>query len=214
MYVFRQNLRRAIDASPYSKSISRLSIDAALGEKTLTNMLNDKNVDIAKAGPGIFGMKRVADLLGVSLDYLVGKAELSHPSPTEFMTLYASSGGLLDGFKDFLPFMDIYLPPKWGDTNITVLNQGEKSLSARSMPTSGTSELQGVFNGLAGSDLLSCTIDEYISCQQRGCISTIEELNNYMPNQPAKIKMDYIRTLALLRDTDGKEVVANYSFEI
>lgn len=99
MYSFRPNLRRAIERSGYANSTRQLSIDAALGEKTLTNLLNDKSVDTTKTGPGLFGMKRVADLLGVSLDYLAGGSADEALSPVEFMKRYRRSGGMLEGFK-------------------------------------------------------------------------------------------------------------------
>ena len=71
--MFRKNLKLAINSSEkYRDDVWSLSVDAGLGRKTLYNILRDERLDVSKTGPGIFGMSRVAELLGVSLDGRVG----------------------------------------------------------------------------------------------------------------------------------------------
>ncbi len=214
MFVFRKNLRRAIAASPYAKSISRLSVEAALGEKTLGNMLNSDAVDIAKAGPGIFGMKRVADLLGVSLDSLVGNSDASRPLPATFMDRFKATGAMIEGFTDLLPFLDLYHPAKAGDTELKVYAQGAQSLSALMMPSASTKALQGVFDNLKGTALLASTIDDHLICNRKGCFASFEELDSLMPADPVKIKIDYVRVLARLQSRDGAAYTLNYCFRL
>ena len=67
---FRARLRYAIEQSSYAGNYRRLSLDAQLGEKRVSNLLNDKTIEESPIGPGLFAMARIADLLDVSLDYL------------------------------------------------------------------------------------------------------------------------------------------------
>jgi hypothetical protein len=214
MFVFRRNLKRAIAASPYAKSISKLSVDAALGEKTLGNMLNSDTVDTAKAGPGIFGMKRVADLLGISLDYLVGYNPDGRPTPTIFMERYKQTAGRIEGFSDLLPMADLYHPAKQGDKKLRLVSQGPHSLSAQMMENPSTQNLQDVLDGLAGTNLLKSTIDDHLICNQKGCFATPEELNDPMPSDPVRIKVEYIRVLARLKNKEGDHFTLNYCFKV
>lgn len=71
---FRDRLRAAIEHSAYKEDIWGLSTDAGLGRKTIYNTINDKKLDDSQTGPGLFGMARIASLLGTSLDHLAGIA--------------------------------------------------------------------------------------------------------------------------------------------
>ena len=212
MYVFRKNLKRAIDNSPYSKSVSKLSSEAALGEKTLGNILNNTSVDIAKAGPGLFGMKRVADLLGVTLDYLVGQNFDDRPTPSMLVERFRSTGGRIEGFSDLLPMADLYQPVSEGDTTLTLISQGKNSLSAQMMPSPSTANMKKVLDELVGSELLKNTIRDHSINNTKHCFATPEEINNPMPNEPHRIKVDYIRVLARLTDCAGTPFTFNYCF--
>lgn len=70
---FRARLRYAIEQSPYAGNYRRLSLDAQMGEKRVSNLLNDETIEDSPVGPGLFAMSRMADLLDVSLDYLAGR---------------------------------------------------------------------------------------------------------------------------------------------
>ncbi|MEH6522590.1 hypothetical protein [Sulfitobacter sp.] len=212
MFVFRKNLKRAIDSSPYSKSVSKLSMDAALGEKTLGNMLNNASVDTAKAGPGLFGMKRVADLLGIPLDYLVGQNFDDRPTPNMVIERFRSTGGRIEGFSDLLPMADLYHPASEADTTLTLISQGKNSLSAQMMPSPSTANLQKVLDELVGSDLLRNTIRDHSINNTKHCFATPEEINSPMPSEPHRIKVDYIRVLARLTDSAGAAFTFNYCF--
>jgi hypothetical protein len=212
MHVFRKNLKQAIAKSPYSRSVSKLSMDAALGEKTLGNMLNNASVDIAKAGPGLFGMKRVADLLGVSLDFLVGQNFDDRPTPDMVTERFRATGGRIEGFSDLLPMADLYHPASEGDTALTLISQGKNSLSAQMMPSPSTANLQKVLDELVGSDLLRDIIRDHNINNTKHCFATPEEINSAMPSEPRRIKVDYTRVLARLTNNEGTAFTFNYCF--
>lgn len=79
MKIFRNRLRSIIDNSEYKASYRRLSLEAGLSESRISNLLNDTGMDHSHNGPGIFLMRRVADCLGCSLDFLVGRDATPYP---------------------------------------------------------------------------------------------------------------------------------------
>lgn len=79
MKTFRQRFRAVIAKSEYRDSYRRLALDAGLSESRISNILNDQSLDTSTNGPGIFLMRRVADCLGCSLDFLVGRENTPFP---------------------------------------------------------------------------------------------------------------------------------------
>lgn len=74
MNTFFERLRAACQKSVrYQGNMSQLSIDAGLSRKYLSNIYSKRDDSIKSPGPGIFNIAHVADLLEVSLDWLVGR---------------------------------------------------------------------------------------------------------------------------------------------
>lgn len=233
---FRARLLQAIESSDYSKSVSKLSKDSGLGAKTLSNVLNDERLDTAQHGPGIFGMARVCEKLGVSLDWLANVTPpikttfsaadmlLAHtrsaargqivdvnqaPTPEAIMRLHMRTGGMLEGFNDVLEFCDVYAAPTDNCEEVEVISVGERSLSAITMETNEKQVLQSAVNAV--DPIREMLISDHREAVLKGCIASNVSLDQQMPNKPVRVKIDYIRVLASLRDVDGKQVVLNYS---
>ena len=238
---FRARLRAAIEASGYRRSLRSLSLDAALGEKTIANMLQNDTIDTSKTGPGIFSMARVADQLGVSLDWLAGRegpenfgaqgeqefaltiarfaaasagqftSEGRPPSPQAMLRLYARSGGRLEAFEKTLKYCDRYHCPEPGAKSASVKHVGAESLAAITMGTNDKTVLQIALATVADEQFRKKLVDDHQETMRRGCLCTVEELNIQMPNRPVRVKMDYIRVLLMVTDRNGDQEILAYA---
>jgi hypothetical protein len=238
---FRKRLGTAIQSSEqYRDKIWALSVDAGLGKKTLYNTLNDEGLDVSQTGPGMFGMARVARLLGVSLDYLAGNApptnierdressqalvqhitnalhsQASLPnvrvSADGLLRLYAKSGGKLEGFHQVMDQCDQYTAPEIREDHLTVIAVGSRSLSAITMGTNDRHLLQQALITVSDEPLKKRWLQDYRQANERGYLVTIEELNVQMPNHPVLVKMEFLRVLIAVDDHGGKRTILNFS---
>ncbi|MDV4167786.1 hypothetical protein [Rhodovulum sp. FJ3] len=239
MEIFRRRLQEAIDASPeYRGKIQKLSRDAGVGDKTVYNMLKAESLDVSKAGPGIFNMARITGLLGVSLDFLVGRAAppvraiqsgqgipahinaslsaqlLGSDAPLsadKILRLHLKSGGRIEAFEPFLPQCDQYYPPAGDDETLTVKSVGEKSLSALTMGRADKELLQGALNQVDDTSLKARWVDDYRTASRNGTLCTLETLDVQMPNHPTRVRMDFIRCLVGVQGAESDPVVLNFS---
>lgn len=237
MQSFRARLRSAIDSSPiYRKRASQLSIDAGLGEKTVNNILNDKRLDYSKTGPGIFGMARVASLLDISLDNLVSttpekqskpvnpfKEHVEHSlkiqSETEqgiissdsLLRLHMKSGGRFEAFEAVLKHCDQYSIPNEADTDLSVIKVGSSSLSALIMGNDNADMLQSALSLTQDDDLKARWIKGYRLAAEFGALTTIESLDSQMPNRPVRVKIDYLRVLLAVQNSNDERIILNFS---
>lgn len=237
---FRERLSAVISASDsYRDDVWKLSTDAGLGRKTVYNILHDPKLDISTKGPGIFGMARVARLLGTTLDHLAGNAPpitsggrasslLEHAAQTiaaqasperaeeltsdRLLRLHAKSGGRIEAFSPFLSRCDQYHQPTPSDEFTRVKEVGEKSLSAITMGSSDVQTLQDALTHMQDKELQIRVLNDYRQAAQRGTLATLESLDIPMPNKPVKVKMDFVRTLLSVRDADGNNTILNFSF--
>jgi hypothetical protein len=237
----RARLKAAIDTSKYRNSARSLSIDANLGERTIANMLANEATDISKSGPGIFSMARVADCLGISLDWLVGRETPNltptdgerefnlalerftatsagqftqgnrPPTPQAMMRLHVRGGGQLGAFEKVLKYCDRYQCLDPTADRVSVLSVGEQSLASITMGASDPALLQIALNTVPDDSLRKKLINDHQETQRRGSLCTIEELNVQMPNKPIRVKMDYIRVLLLVSDETGSKSILAFA---
>lgn len=235
---FRERLQGAIDASQYSKDIWKLSTDAGLSKKTVWSIVNDKKLDISQTGPGLFGMARVAALLDTSLDYLAGIAPpirrlsntssklLDHagdtvagqhllagntPSADGLIRLFAKSGGMLSAFKDHLDHCDQYAPTQPTDATLKVIEVGAKSLSSITMNQPSREILQQALDTVPDPELKARWVADYSSTLTIGPKVTLEALDVQMPNQPIRVKMQFIRVLLPVKCNNSDIRILNFS---
>jgi|GEM_PF-3205277 hypothetical protein len=230
MVDFQERLAAAISASDYSGRVFELSTEAGLGKKTLYNILHNKDLAASGKGPGIFGMARVAELLGVSLDYLVNgqhlpavslgtpEARVLHHasialsaqsisvernlSVDALLRRFAKSGGVAGGFLEWADYCDTYAAANPTDDTLTVLDVGEKSLSAITMGRPDPELLQTALSEVPDNDLKRSWVRDYSSTSNGTPHVSIQTLNVQMPNHPVRVKMDFFRVL--LPVTGGK----------
>lgn len=235
---FRDRLQGAIDSSQYSKDIWKLSIDAGLSKKTVWSIVNDKRLDISQTGPGFFGMARVAGLLGTSLDYLAGMAPpiptissassklLDHagdsitgqyllngktPTADGLIRVFAKSGGMFEAFRDHLDHCDQYKPTQPEDSTLKVLKVGAKSLSSITMNQPSREILQRALDTVPDQELKARWVADYSSTLTSGPRVSLESLDVQMPNQPIRVKMEFIRVLLPVKCSDGASLILNFS---
>ncbi len=241
MIGFRGRLERAISGnSEYKNNVWKLSEDAGLGTKTVYNILNDDRLDTSKTGPGFFGISRVANLLGVSLDGLAGMSQHSISTPDNnlqtalsqhaletiasqmndgsdnlsadfLLRIYAKSGGRIEAFSKYFDRCDQYLPPAMEDHYSRVKIVGTKSLSAITMGTPSQPLLQEALKNMGDKDLQARVIQDYRNAMQRGTLVTVETLDIQMPNHPVRVKMDFIRVLLAVKDAASNQTLLNFS---
>ena len=184
-------------------------------------------------------MARVADLLGVTLDSLVGRhiepggrsrstdgaAPLAEHlvqsliqqeggerlSSDMLLRLHTRSGGRIEAFESWQPRCDQYYVPMAEDTGIRVKCVGYKSLSAITMGVADQGILQGALDAVPDDILKARWLSDYKVAHDRGMLTTVESLNVQMPNHPVRVKMDFIRCLLSVRDADSQEVILNFS---
>lgn len=238
---FRIRLRAAIDKSKYKDSLRALSIDAGLGERTIANMLANESVDHSKSGPGLFSIAAVADLLDVSLDWLSGRQNTNlhlsvgdleqaiamerlasstagqftqghkPPTPQAMQRLYVRSGGKMEAFEKVLKYCDVYNFISLGDEYISIKSVGAESLAATTMGTSDPAVLQTAINSVSDRNIRGRVVSDHLETQRRGCLSTVERLDVQMPNLPVLVRMDYIRVLLCVSNSDGGKEILSYS---
>lgn len=238
---FRQRLQRAIDASDHYKNVYDLAETAGLGRKTIYNMLRDERLDHSQTGPGIFGISRVAALLGVSLDHLAGQNQIraaarkaeqgSDPLATHVLTslnaqamtsddtisadaplrLHTKSGARVEAFSHWIDRADQYFIPANDDCGIKVKHVGDHSLSAITMGTASAELLQTALDTVDDKALKTRWKDDYRTAAQRGMLVTVETLDVQMPNHPVRVKMDFVRCLLCVQDAEGDKSVLNFS---
>ena len=226
---FRHRLALAIaNSEKYKDDVWSLARDAKLGKKTVYNMLHDDRLDTSNTGPGIFGLSRVAYLLGTSLDDLAGmkrgdrsvdmhsqrvlehlllsvaKNEGRTISSDGLLRTYRRSGGQIEAFNDLLDRCDQYEIPKPDDTHPKVIAVGKYSLSAITMGSNSRELLETSLRDMSDQELLRRTMHDYREASSRGTLVTLEERDIRMPSKPIKVKMDYIRTLLRVEDPNGK----------
>ncbi|MEP1521984.1 hypothetical protein [Ascidiaceihabitans sp.] len=242
MIGFRIRLKAAIERSPtYQGNIWKLSEDAGLGRKTVYNMVTDKKLDHSKTGPGVFGLSRVASLLDVSLDYLMGAVPsltakqpqsnsvalathaleaLSRQSDGDefelsadfLLRLHKKSGGRIEAFAPYLDRCDQYQPPKPNERFPIVTSVGARSLSSLTLGTSSVELLQSGFASLDDEELLSETMSDYRQAVETRAVSAVISRDLPMPNQPVWIKMDILRTLLLVETAEGEQSLLLFAF--
>ena len=234
---FRDRLRTAISNSEdYQGKIQRLAGDAGLGEKTLYNMLNDERLDRSNTGPGLFAMSRVANLLGTSLDHLAGSAPPSITPPQRpdlkghvaaaidaqattrdalsvdaLLKTHVRSGGHLEAFLPWIETCDQYAPCSPTDSGIRVLRVGKSSLAALTMQTSEVDALQTALSSVQDDELKAKWITDYSLATDRGSLVSSETLDVQMPNKPVRVRMDFLRTLLRVSDSEGATSILNFS---
>lgn len=244
MHGFRERLSEAVKTSPYGDDIWRLSIAAGLGKKTLYNIINDKKLDISKTGPGLFGMARVASLLGTTLDHLAGIAPpvrrlstqldsadqlLSHASATlvaqhsrgngtptidSLMRTYLKCGGVFEGFSETLAYCDQYAPCAPDASSLKVIEVGAESLSAITMGQPNVHLLQAALDMVPDKELKRRWVTAYASTSIDGPLVSLETLDVQMPNHPVRVKMEFIRGLFPVRSDTLGMRILNYSLLI
>jgi len=241
--VFRKNLKLAINSSEkYRDDVWGLSVDAGLGRKTLYNILRDERLDVSKTGPGIFGMSRVAELLGVSLDGLVGCAILQSGSRSAsgdvmplsrhvvealsgqeavgslsadaLLRMHAKSGQRIEAFAQWMDRCDQYFLPAEGDAGIRVKEVGETSLAAITMGSPDKALLQSALDAVDDTGLRQSWLADYSEACQRGSLTTVESLDVQMPNHPVRVKMDFVRCLLHVSGADDDQAILNFSLLI
>lgn len=241
MMGFRTRLRTAIKNSKYKNSYRRLSKEAGLGERTISNLLTNTDVDSSRVGPGLFAMTRVANLLGVSLDHLAGRDSVHltladgdaglattlerlanaarrqvlninrSTTPQAMQRIFVKSGGRIEAFSPYLIHCDRYFPIYEGAECIQVKEVGQESLAAITMGISCTETLQTALSTVDDDNLRRKLVCDHLDTMKRGCLSTVENLNIRMPNLPIVVRMDYIRILMHLADADGNTEIVSYS---
>lgn len=239
MHGFRKRLKAAINRSDrYADNIRLLSADADMGGKTIYNMLKDERLDISKTGPGLFGMARIASLLGESLDHLAGIAppkksgnsnevyEISDhildcaanqssgtqsPSTNYLLKTHLKSGGMLEAFQEVIEHCDQYFPTTHTDETLKVASVGRRSLSSLTMGKNSAEALQAALSNVPNDQLKARWVSDYSTAIQRGTLVTMESLDVQMPNAPVRVKMDFIRVLLYVTDRDGDQRVLNFS---
>lgn len=238
---FRQRLKAAMDKSKYRNSARSLSLAADLGERTVANMLSNEAIDSSKTGPGLFSMSRVANLLGVSLDWLAGRDDLTPPmtegdkqfslamerfaatssgqftqgnrppNPQAMQRLYVRSGGRLEAFESVLKYCDRYNCLEPDAKSVSVKAVGQESLAALTMGSNDAGVLQIALSTVPDEAFRKRLVDDHLETQRRGCLCTVETLDVQMPNKPVRVKMDYIRVLLHVADSSGKAEILSYS---
>lgn len=238
---FRNRLRAAVDKSKYRNSLRTLSIDAGLGERTIANMLANESIDHSKSGPGLFTMATIAELLDISLDWLSGGKDSSRaltagdiefalsierfassssgqftqgnqpPTPQAMQRLFVRSGGRIEAFEKVLKYCDRYNAIAPGAECVSVKDVGTESLAATTMGTPDPAVLQVALSSVADDKLRTKLVYDHLDVQRRGCLSTVERLDIQMPNRPVLVRMDYIRVLLYVTDTDGNSEILSYS---
>lgn len=244
MLGFRDRLNTAIQNSAYLGQMKTLAADVGCGDKTIYNILNNRKLDTSKTGPGFFLMARIAKSLGVSLDHLatdqrasvslnsrrIGASPLAQqaagaviaaleieggkPTPDSLLRLHTKSGGQLEAFTALLKFCDRYAAIDPRNPKLEVVEIGERSLSAITMGHANTNVLQEAIANVGEPELAQNWIKDYSEAPMRGTLCTTETLNVQMPNQPTRVKMDFIRCLLRVTSTDDKSYILNFSFLI
>lgn len=244
MQGFRQRLQWAIENSPYKDSVQKLAIEAGLGRKTIYNMLRDERLDHSQNGPGIFGMGRIAALLGVPLDYFAPykpfhirrpgpdepKEALAHhvaaaldgqttdekrPLSTDaLLRVHTKSGRRIEAFDALLDRCDQYEAPKAGDASLRLRQIGARSLAAITIGKACNELLQAALDNVQCPSLKARWVDDYRTAHDRGSMTTVESLDIQMPNLPVRVKMDFIRCLLAVTDAQKRDTILNYSLLI
>lgn len=244
MQGFRQRLQWAIENSPYKDSVQNLAIEAGLGSKTIYNMLRDERLDHSQHGPGIFGMGRIAALLGVPLDYFapLKPFHIKRPSPDDpkepladhvaavlegqssaardvlsadaLLRLHTKSGRRIEAFDALLDRCDQYEVPKKDDAGLRLRQIGSRSLAAITMGKARNDLLQAALDNVKSPTLKARWIEDYRTAHDRGSLTTVESLDIQMPNLPVRVKMDFIRCLLAVTDAQKRETILNYSLLI
>lgn len=237
--MFLERLDTAISESVYRGNRRQVSVDAGLGEKFVSNLLGKEEMNTSKLGPGLFAMARIAEVLGVSLEYLatgrkslttggpkefnlashlsrIGSAasgqlidQSSAPTPQAMLRLYANSGGMIEAFSDVIKYCDQYDPINEGDTYLKVRAVGDLSLAAVTMGQADHVALQEALD--QSPPVMFEAVRNHRAANEFGAISIPKYLNVQMPNMPKRVRMDYILTLLSLRSKDGEQTTLSYS---
>ena len=161
--VFRERLAAAVDASgiPSHRKASEL---AGLSAPQVGAILRGE-YDTSRAGPGVFGMHRLASQLGVTLDDLLAPADAHEPSdvsefnsiPREevnidmFVECYERGGRRLEAIEHLHEHFDLYKAPT-EEASVPILERlGRQTLFAMRIRTTnrttGQRELNAVTPG-------------------------------------------------------------------
>ncbi|SMP32030.1 hypothetical protein [Shimia sagamensis] len=241
---FRAALGDAISCSEeYKNDVYRFSEDAGLGRKTIYNILRDTRLDESKTGPGIFGMARAAALLNTTLDALTTERKLpkvetatksikplaTHTLETlisqveadenrlsvdALLRTYAKSGGRIEAFVPWLDRCDQYHPPNARSKRLECKEVGQQSLAAITMRCADKDVLQEAVDTLEDRELADKWRRDYAKASKLGTLTTIENLSIQMPNQPVKVRMEFLRCLLHVEDAEGTKTILNFSLLI
>lgn len=141
----RIRFKSAFEASKYS-SLRRLSKDADCNEAQAARIMRG-HFDDAKDGPGLFGVWRMAEKMGIGLTDLV-PANLGRnhrPQMSEFFACYKPGNAHVSDFASVLEYCDQYAEPKGG--RCRVLEVGSRSLLAEKTEMSDPALQQAEFDG-------------------------------------------------------------------
>lgn len=138
-----------------SPSHRQVSVDAGMSPPTVGAIVRGE-FDASKGGPGVFAMKRLADVLDTSLDYLlVGEdahqprdiSEFNHRpqsgvSADEIFEAYERGARRFSALEPFWDFMDLYAVPDDNADMPQILRLGKSQLFAMRIKSTSVSKAQ------------------------------------------------------------------------
>lgn len=235
----RDLLRFLIQRHAPDKSLRELSIAMGCRGNYLSNLLNSEATDHPKGGPRLLPMANLADILGISVDAMVGKptwhAEISDsaievsiaermlkstldaqtkpgdaPGIHTLMFKHFKSGGDLRALEQYSEFYDLYKAPTAIDDEIFAVHVGKYSMAGITMGNTDPEVLSRALN-YSSEQLQRKLQRDHLECLERGPVTTIESLDHKMENQPKHVKLDYVRLLAPVVSEDGEKFVLIYA---
>lgn len=141
---FRERFEAAFGASPYN-SKTQLSKDSECSPSRAGKIIAG-DFDHSKDGPGIFGVWRMSEKMGSSLNELLPPTtvRVERPGLPAFFARYRHGESHLSDFADILEFCDVYRQPKRGRCFIEAV--GPKSLLAEKTQVTDASIQQAEFD--------------------------------------------------------------------
>lgn len=219
------------------RSFRQLSLECENGEKWLSNLLNDRNLENSMSGPGFFAMRRLADVWQVSMDELgmrglwiseqairsqtealIGLATdgdlsdtgLAAPTSNSLMRTFKKSGGRIEAFENTFAYAAPYKPLQSMDERLFVKAVGRMCLAAVTLQSHHVSDLQSSLDKLEGTEELRVAKEDHLLAIERGAYATTKRLDHPVPGMPIHVRMDYIATYLHVRDATGEDTVLLY----
>lgn len=215
---FTKRFNDAFKRSGFS-SYSELSRAGGMS-RPVTQKIIDGGFDHSPNGPGVFGLKRLADAMGTTIAYLMGEdltvdtqsqmffngAGKSKGTIEKLMETYWRGAGRYEAFEKLLEDCDVYEIPGEHDITPTIARVGKRTLFAGRLGGPFKRDAQAELNNFTEQKRLDVVKFHRRVAEEKTAIGNAF-LEHDMVTRPARVCSPNIRLGLLVEDHRGHQSI-------